>query len=109
MMRLSPVMTHEHHRHPHLPVATSEIEPEVTSSSLMVQCSKHVSHQPSEVNFTSQQAHHLDVELEALATLSADLPTGSAPASPNHPARWSTPIRELSGSAFKPRREDETG
>jgi hypothetical protein len=65
MVRLGPVMTHEHLAHQHLHII-GRIEPEATSSSLMDQCSRHVIPPAIQVDLTNQQAHDLAVGLDVL-------------------------------------------
>jgi len=60
VMGLGPVMTDEYSFHRHLLVIV-DVEPEVTSSFLMVQCSRHVIPPAIEVDLTNQQAHGLGV------------------------------------------------
>ena len=72
MVVLSPIMTYEHltQSAPPLDPLTSFTRAEVTSSDLMVQCSKwHVIPQVVPVNLTHQQAHDLDVELKSCEPL----------------------------------------
>jgi hypothetical protein len=57
-------MTHEHH--PHRRLLAKRFEPEATSSSLMVQCSRHVIPPAIQVHLTDRQAHDLALELKAL-------------------------------------------
>jgi hypothetical protein len=70
VMILGPVMAHEHQLQPLPPprsTSTSTYEPEVTSSSLMVQCShRHVIPPVVPVHLTDQQAHDLGLEPDVL-------------------------------------------
>ena len=71
---LGPVMAHEHLPHLHLLIAAdTTVEPEATSGSLMVQCSRHVIPPVVEVRLTDQRAHDLGVGLQCPAQQSADL------------------------------------
>jgi hypothetical protein len=58
-------MTDEHR--PHAASRSLHVEPEATSSSLMVQCSKHVIPPAIEVDLTDRPAHGLELGLEVLA------------------------------------------
>ncbi|HZU74930.1 MAG TPA: hypothetical protein VE990_19385 [Acidimicrobiales bacterium] len=65
MVGLGPVMTDEHFPHQQ-PPRHDRIEPEATSSPLMVQCSRHVIPPAIQANLTNWQAHDLVVELKTL-------------------------------------------
>ena len=63
-MSLRPVMTNEHSpQRMHL-LAVVVVEPEATSSVLMVQCSRHAIPPAITVNLTDRRAHDLDVGLD---------------------------------------------
>ena len=66
VMVLGPVQTDEHLA-PSAPprCLVVDVEPEATSSSLMVQCSKHVIPPAITANLTNRPAHDLDLELNA--------------------------------------------
>jgi hypothetical protein len=57
-------MANEHPLHPNLLVVV-DVEPEATSSSLMVQCSRHVIPPAITAHLTDRQAHDLGLELNA--------------------------------------------
>ena len=65
VMILGPIQTDEHLPHLHLLVVVADVEPEATSSSLMVQCSKHVIPPAITANLTDRPAHDLDLGLNA--------------------------------------------
>jgi hypothetical protein len=65
MVLLGPVQPDIHLPQPHLLRLVVDVEPEATSSSLMVQCSKHVIPPAITANLTDRPAHDLGRELNA--------------------------------------------